>query len=261
MKANRRRFLSTAALGSIAYAARFREGTERQQSSQGRIRAVAFDAFVIFDPRAVVNCAEELFPGKGGEFTNLWRTRQFEYTWLRTTGQRYRDFWLVTEDAMDYAARSMQLQISEAQRQRLMSVYRELPVWPDTSDAIAELQDRGLRMAFLSNFTASMLDANLHAAKMSSFFEEHLSTDSVRAFKPSTRAYRMGTDHFGLGRHEIAFAAFAPWDVAGAKWFGYPTIWVNRMSAAEELLGAKPDAVTSGAAGLWDVIRRLSAGR
>jgi len=26
---------------------------------------------------------EELFGGRGAELTNLWRTRQFEYQWLR----------------------------------------------------------------------------------------------------------------------------------------------------------------------------------
>ena len=49
-----------------------------------KIKAIAFDAFPIFDPRPVFALAEELFPGRGTELGNEWRTRQFEYTWLRT---------------------------------------------------------------------------------------------------------------------------------------------------------------------------------
>ena len=45
-------------------------------------------------------------------------------------------------------------------------------------------------------------------------------------------------------------AAFAGWDVAGAKWFGYPTFWVNRSNAAVEQLGVVPDGVGSGMADL-----------
>ena len=44
-----------------------------------------------------------------------------------------------------------------------------------------------------------------------------------------------------MNRERILFAAFAAWDAAGAKWFGFPTVWVNRLnSPAEEL--STPDA-------------------
>jgi 2-haloacid dehalogenase len=36
---------------------------------------------------------------------------------------------------------------------------------------------------------------------------------------------------------------FAGWDVAGARWFGYPTFWVNRSRAPLEYLGVTPDGV------------------
>ena len=41
---------------------------------------------------------------------------------------------------------------------------------------------------------------------------------------------------FGIHREQILFAAFAAWDAVGAKWFGFPTVWVKRLnSPAEEL--------------------------
>jgi 2-haloacid dehalogenase len=61
----------------------------------------------------------------------------------------------------------------------------------------------------------------------------------------------MALDAFGLGREEIAFVAFAGWDAAGATWFGYPTVWMNRTSASAEELGATP---TSIARDLADVV-------
>jgi 2-haloacid dehalogenase len=65
----------------------------------------------------------------------------------------------------------------------------------------------------------------------------------VRTFKPDPQAYKMAVSAFGLKKEEIAFAAFAGWDAVGAKWFGYPTFWVNRTHAAVEELGAVPDGV------------------
>jgi len=48
---------------------------------------------------------------------------------------------------------------------------------------------------------------------------------------------------FGLRKEEIAFAAFGGWDAMGAKWFGYPTFWVNRAHAPAEELGTFPEGV------------------
>lgn len=56
-------------------------------SAAARVQAIAFDAFAIFDPRPVFALAEELFAGKGTALSQAWRTRQFEYTWWRTTAK------------------------------------------------------------------------------------------------------------------------------------------------------------------------------
>ena len=52
----------------------------------------------------------------------------------------------------------------------------------------------------------------------------------------------MAMDTLLLPRKEILFVAFAGWDVAGAKWFGYPTFWLNRQGSPTEELGVEADA-------------------
>jgi 2-haloacid dehalogenase len=69
-----------------------------------------------------------------------------------------------------------------------------------------------------------------------------LSTDRAHTFKPDPRAYQLGIDTLRLPRDQIVFAAFAGWDAAGAKRFGYPTFWVNRLQALPEELGVRRDA-------------------
>ena len=69
-----------------------------------------------------------------------------------------------------------------------------------------------------------------------------LSTDRAHTFKPDPRAYQLGIDTLRLPRDQIVFAAFAGCDTAGAKRFGYPTFWVNRLQALPEELGVRPDA-------------------
>lgn len=251
MFADRRKFVTLAAGGAVAAAAGM-----PADGAQTKIKAVAFDGFPIIDPRPVFARAEEIFPGKGLELGNAWRTRQFEYTWLRTLGGHYADFWQVTEESLAFAARTLAIDLSADKRDQLMQTWLTLKAWPDVAPALKELKAAGIRMAFLSNLTDAMLDSAVKNSGLEGFFEPHLSTDRVRAFKPDPRAYQMGLDAFKLGKEEIAFAAFAGWDAAGAKWFGYPTFWVNRLNTPIEELDAAPDGTGSG---LGDLVKFVLA--
>jgi 2-haloacid dehalogenase len=206
-----------------------------------KIKAIALDGLAVFDTRPVAALTERIFPGRGEEITALWRKQQFEYTWLRTLGRRYVDFLQVTEEALRFACKSLRLELAKTDSDRLMQSYLELKAWPDALQALRALKASGLKMAFLSNFSATMLDCAVRNSGLEGLFESHLSTDRVRAFKPDPQAYEMATSAFGLQKKEIVFAAFGGWDAVGAKWFGYPTFWVNRAQAATEELDVLPD--------------------
>jgi 2-haloacid dehalogenase len=92
----------------------------------------------------------------------------------------------------------------------------------------------------LSNMTEAVLAGGLRRAGIAPDFEIILSTDRVRAAKPSTQAYDMARTTLALDRDQIAFVAFAAWDAAGASWFGFPTAWLNKNNAPAEELGASP---------------------
>src|SRR5271167_3275914 len=126
-------------------------------ATHSKIKAIAFDAFPIFDPGPVFALAEQIFPGRAAELGNEWRTRQFEYTWLRTIAGRYVDFWRVTEDALHYAAKKAKIGMSQGQVSQLMDGYLNLKSWPDVAPALRLLKMEGVRMALLSNFTSHML--------------------------------------------------------------------------------------------------------
>ena len=240
MTISRREFVTLAA-GSVAISPLgwVRPSIRGGRSRALRFRAAAFDAFAVFDPRSVFRLADEMFPGTG--LSDEWRTRQFEYSWLRVAAGHYVDFWQVTEEALAFAVRRLKLDLNAATRFALMNAYLELKTWPDVLPALDILRDAGLRLAFLSNFTPGMLDANIKSAGLVGMFEDVLSTDRSKTYKPDPRAYRLGVDALRATREEILFVAFAGWDAAGAKMFGYPTYWVNRQRLPAEELGVLPD--------------------
>ena len=52
----------------------------------------------------------------------------------------------------------------------------------------------------------------------------------------------MGPDAFGCDASDILFVSSNCWDVCGATWFGYHTIWLNRYGLPMERLGVEPKA-------------------
>jgi 2-haloacid dehalogenase len=238
---NRRSFVS---IGAASLTASVSSATlARQTFDRSRIKALAFDAFPVFDPRPIFQACEKAFPGHGPALADAWRARQFEYQWLRALAGTYADFWQVTRSALEFAAQSLKLELSSSKRDDLMHGYLTLKTWPDVPDALAELRRSGRQLAFLSNATAQILNAGIRNSGLDGIFHHVISTDRIRSFKPARRAYQLGPDILRLDKQEILFVAFAGWDVAGAGWFGYPTFWNNRQNSTAEQLGVTPDGV------------------
>ena len=254
---NRRGFL-TGSVGTVFGAAAVAASGARRPSPK-HLKAVLFDAFPLFDPRVVVTLAERLYAEKAALLMQAWRTRQFEYQWLRVLGNRYVDFMEATEDSLTFAARQTGVDLGSEERNELMSAYVNLQEWPDTHDVLPRLRELGVSLGILSNMTAETLESGLMSANLRGLFAHVLSTDRVRSFKPDRAAYQLGVDVLGLEREEVLFVAFAGWDVAGATWFGYPTYWLNRLGAVPEELGVSPEGTGSDLRSLLSFLQARAA--
>ena len=216
--------------------------------------AVAFDYFVLFNPDSVVPVVDRIAPGKGREFTNLWRNRQFEYSWLRSITGRYVDFFAITNDALLYTANAMHVELTAAQKRPLLDAYLQLTPWPDSADALRQLRAADVRVITIANFSPTMLRSNAERAGLTPLFDALISTDANHTYKPDPRAYQLGVDRLKLERRDIVFAAFGGWDAAGARSFGYPTVWVNRFDQPVEELEVRPDRTVSDLNGLLEFV-------
>jgi 2-haloacid dehalogenase len=221
---------------------------------KSRFKAIAFDYFVLFNPDSVIPAAEKEFPGKGRELTKLWRTKQFEYGFLRSITHDHRDFLEVTGDALVYATQMLKLPLDDGKKERLLHAYLSLQPWPDTVEALRKLKGAGLKIITIANFSPKMLRDNADGAGITSYFDDLLSTAVNQTYKPDANAYQLGMQTLGLNKDEIVFAAFGGWDAYGAKKFGYPTYWVNRFNLPPEQLGLPPNATSNDIAGLLDFV-------
>ncbi|WP_265944430.1 haloacid dehalogenase type II [Dechloromonas sp. A34] len=213
------------------------------QAPAAPIKAIAFDAYAtLFDVYCMEALAEEYFPGQGKALTILWRQKQIEYTRIRSMSSQFRTFWEVTRDALIFAARSLQLAMTDSQRQHLMNQYACLRPFPENLATLEALKAMGIPLAILSNGTHSMLDIAVKYNDMNHLFAHILSADSVQKFKTSPEVYQLALDAFQLPARDILFVSANAWDACAATWFGFTTFWVNRSQQPEEVLDVSPTA-------------------
>jgi 2-haloacid dehalogenase len=216
---------------------------------------LVFDAYgTLFDVHSVVALGEALFPGKGAMLSQLWRSKQLEYTWLRSMMARYQDFGAVTRDALRYACRSLQLPLDAERAEKLMAAYEHLALFADAREALAGFS--GLKLAILSNGSPAMLAPVVKNAGLDKTFTAVISVDDVRIFKPDPRVYQLAPDRLGVATDEIGFVSSNYWDAAGARNFGFNVLWINRAGTSPDELGAEPSHVLKRLTELHTIVRR-----
>ncbi|WP_322513957.1 haloacid dehalogenase type II [Rhodopseudomonas palustris] len=206
------------------------------------IKAVVFDAYgTLYDIQSVASVTEQAFPGYGDVITQVWRIKQLEYTWLRSLMGTYEDFGVVTRDSLAYTLDCLGLDDGGAAPRRIFDKYLHLDPYPDAVAALTAL--RGRKLAILSNGSPDMLGALTRNTGLDGLLDDVISVDAAKVFKPDPAAYALAETRLGVTPREVLFVSSNPWDVAGAKAFGFTVAWIERVSRetmARELARSGP---------------------
>jgi 2-haloacid dehalogenase len=213
-----------------------------------------FDAYgTLFDVHAAIGRHRAAGPD-ADRFSEMWRSKQLEYTWTLTLAGRYQDFWTLTQQALDFAFARFP-SVDPALRTALLDTYLKLDAFADAPAVLDALKARGETTAILSNGTPAMLASATEAAGLGSKLDAVLSVDPLRMFKPRPEVYALVTEHFRCGPANVTFVSSNRWDVMGATAFGFRSVWVNRAGAPDEYAGTAPAAVMKELSGLTEAAR------
>ena len=172
-----------------------------------------------------------------------WRERQLRYSWLCSMMGQYDDFWELTTRALDATLEEYAFASDDKVKARLLSLYSELSAYEEVPEVLANLKAAGHKLAVLSNASPSMLVKAVEAAGISEWFDELLSVDVLKCYKPTPAVYQLVTERFECKPSEVTFFSSNNWDVSGAGAFGFRTIWANRAGAAWDKLPNSPDKI------------------
>lgn len=218
------------------------------------VKACLFDAYgTLFDVSSVARGAQDELGDGWQALSDLWRSKQLQYTWLRGLGGHHADFWQVTGDALDFAMATLKIN-NLSLRERLMGLYLGLSAYPEVPQVLRRLLDGGIRTAILSNGTPAMLASAVANAGLTEQFDAVLSVEQVGVYKPHPKVYQLAVEHLGIEADQICFLSSNSWDAYSAKAFGYRVLWCNRFAQVPERIPAVPDAEISDLSGLPEVV-------
>lgn len=214
--------------------------------------AYVFDAYgTLFDVHAAVRRHAGDVGPDGQLFSDVWRSKQLEYSWVRALmgTDSYQDFWQLTEQALDYSFWRVP-SVSPKLREKLLEAYWKLDCYPEVPVVLKGLKAQGARIAILSNGSPKMLAAAVKNSALDNIIDDVFSVDEVKTFKTAPPVYELVTTNYRLYPEAVSFQSSNRWDVAGATKFGFRTVWINRANQPDEYADCGPSLILPSLNGL-----------
>ena len=207
--------------------------------------AIGFDIYgTLVDPLELRNHLQPLVGEKADRLSQLWRNKQIEYTFRRALMREYEDFGICTKQALTFASRSMETDLSDEDQEKLIEEYQNLRAFPDVIPGFEAMKEKGHTLVAFSNGVESTTRTLLDRAGVLPHLDDVISVDDLKTFKPDPQVYRYLAGRLRKTPEETWLVSSNPFDVIGAKNVGLRAAWVQRESGAQyEPWGLEPDLI------------------
>ncbi len=95
---------------------------------------LAFDVYgTLIDPFHMEEHLRAAFREKAKDASELWRSKQIEYSFRRALMKKYQPFDVCTAQALRFVSAQLGIPLSEEAQAKLMAKYLQLPAYPDAT--------------------------------------------------------------------------------------------------------------------------------
>src|ERR1700730_6914176 len=109
-------------------------------SMEHRPSVLAFDVYgTLIDPFRMEDHLRASFGVRAKEATELWRSKQLEYSFRRALMKKYESFDVSTAQALQFVSRQIDVPLGEETLRNLLEQYLRLPAYPDVPGALEQL--------------------------------------------------------------------------------------------------------------------------
>jgi 2-haloacid dehalogenase len=158
-----------------------------------------------------------------------WFGQLITYSMAATLADCYVDFFTLGQGVLHMLADIHRVDITDADVGRLQERMRTMPAHPDAAEALTALRDNGFHLVTLTNSPHRPgVPTPLDNAGLGGLFDQQLSVESCRAFKPSPTVYRHACEVLGVVPADCMMVAAHVWDLLGAQNVGFSTALITR---------------------------------
>jgi 2-haloacid dehalogenase len=198
------------------------------------MRHFVFDAYgTLFDVHSAAARHAAAIGPQWERLSQLWRVKHLEYSWIHAATARPESFWTLARRSLDFAA-AVNGGLADDLKDQLMMSYRTLGAYPEVGAVLSALKARGVTTTILTNGDPDMIDDAVQSAGLALLLDAVVTVHEAGIYKPHAAVYRLVTDRFGIAPADVSFQSSNRWDIAGAKAFGFRTVWINRSNAPDE---------------------------
>ena len=172
-----------------------------------------------------------------------WFTLLLQYSLVVTVTGAYADFGTVAGAVLDMLAANRKVNISPEDRRTILRGLLSLPAHPEVPESLQRLREAGFRMVTLTNSSPAAVRTQIENSGLTKYFDESISVDLVRRFKPDLEVYQRTAEHLGVPPANLLLVAAHAWDVFGALKAGWRAAFVSRNGITQFPLGPKADIV------------------
>ncbi|MEX1669592.1 haloacid dehalogenase type II [Zhongshania guokunii] len=157
-----------------------------------------------------------------------WFAELVLYSQTMTASGLYEPFGNLAVGVLRMVGTNHRLPITDDDVAEFKVLLGNMPPHLDVIPALKRLQAAGFRLATLTNSAPTQSPTLLEKAGVSEFFEQQLSVDAVRVFKPHPATYRHAAQELGVELDRVCLVACHLWDTIGAQAAGCYGAFITR---------------------------------
>lgn len=170
-----------------------------------------------------------------------WFAQLVMYSMSATLAASYVDFSTLAQGVLRMVGGIHHVDVSDDDAGRLKSGLLTMPAHPDAWEGLAMLRDDGFRLVTLTNSPPNPDGPTaLQSSGLAQFFEQQLSVDACRAFKPAPTVYRYVCDALEVAPADCMMVAAHAWDTLGAQNAGFSAALITRPGNPPLPVGGLP---------------------
>lgn len=194
----------------------------------------AAPSVLVFDVNETLVDIDSLAPIFGEKFGDErvlreWFAQLVMYSMTATLAESYVDFSTLALGVLRMLGDIYRVAITDDDLRRLQTGLRTMPAHPDAAEGLASLRDSGFRLVTLTNSPPNPNGPTaLQNSGLAHFFEQQLSVDARRAFKPAPTVYRYVCETLQVAPADCMMVAAHVWDILGAQHVGFSSALITR---------------------------------